>query len=69
MLTFLDTLKEQNSNNEEAIIVLNEIEMELKNKKYGLIWEKHEEEVDLMIKNNIPVFDEIKEKEKNIKNK
>lgn len=63
MLMFLDTLKEQNSDNEEALIALNEIEMELKNKKYGLIWEKHEEEVDLMIKNNIPVFDEIKEKE------
>ena len=39
------------------------IEMLRKQKKYGLVWEEHEEEVDVKMKTHIPVFTEIKEKE------
>ena len=63
MLSFLNTLKEKNKDDQEAIVALNEIETELNSKKYGLVWEKHEEQVDMMIKDNIPVFTEVKEKE------
>ena len=31
-------------------------------KKYGLVWEKYVEKVDEDIKNNVPVFKEIKDK-------
>ena len=34
-------------------------------KKYGLVWEEHEEAVDVMMKDNIPVFTECKDKEIN----
>lgn len=79
MLEFLDKLKTQFSedNNpeasessndqkidrEEVLKAINEIENELINKKYGLVWEEHEEEVDRMFENNIPVFSEEKDKE------
>lgn len=65
LLEFIKTLKEENSNNQKNLIALNEIETELQNKKYGLVWEKHEEKVNTMTKNNILVFSEIKDKEIN----
>lgn len=55
MLTFLETLKEQHSD-DESLIALGEIERELKAKKYGLVWEEHEEEVDVKMRTHIPVF-------------
>lgn len=54
MIAALDTIKKQS--NEEQQRVLNDIKNELTNKKYGLIWEEHEEEVDLELTNKIPVF-------------
>lgn len=63
ILNFLQTIKEKNNDNEEYLQVIGEIETELNDKKYGLVWEKHEEAVDIMMKDNIPVFTEIKDKE------
>ena len=62
MLAFLETLKEQHSD-DDSLIAIGEIEKELKAKKYGLVWEEHEEAVDVQMKTQIPVFTEIKEKE------
>ncbi len=62
MLSFLETLKEQH-NDDASLIAINQIEKELTSKKYGLVWEEHEEEVDVKMKTHIPVFTEVKEKE------
>lgn len=57
MLAFLETLK--NSNNaDETVRAFNEIENHIKDKKYGLVWETHEEQVDELLKDNIPVLSE-----------
>ena len=48
---------------DETLIALDEIKNELNSKKYGLVWKKHEEEVDRMMQDNIPVFTEVKERE------
>lgn len=62
MLSFLETLKEQHSD-DESLIAINQIERELTAKKYGLVWEEHEEEVDEKMKTHIPVFTEDVSKE------
>lgn len=62
MLKFLEALKEQHSD-DESLMALNQIEHELTAKKYGLVWEEHEEKVDSMLKTHIPVFVEDKSKE------
>ncbi len=45
MKNFLETLKETN-NSDEQIKAINEIENFLDEKRYGLVWEEHEEHVD-----------------------
>ena len=62
MIEFLETLKEQHSD-DESLIAINQIEKELVSKRYGLVWEEHEEAVDAMMRENIPVFTEVKERE------
>lgn len=62
MIEFLETLKEQHSD-DESLIAINQIEKELVSKRYGLVWEEHEEAVDVMMRENIPVFTEVKERE------
>lgn len=62
MLEFLSKIKEEH-NDDETLIAIGEIENELNSKKYGLVWEKHEEQVDILMRDNIPVFSEVKEKE------
>lgn len=62
MISFLETLKEQ-YNDDMSLIAINQIEQELTSKKYGLVWEEHEEDVDIKMQTNIPVFTEVKEKE------
>ena len=62
MLKFLESLKEQHTD-DESLIALNEIEKELTSKKYGLVWEEHEEEVDKMMETHIPVFTEVNDRE------
>ncbi len=63
MLALLNKVKEEHKDDDEMLIALDEIENELNSKKYGLVWEKHEEEVDRMMQDNIPVFTEVKERE------
>ena len=48
---------------EQTLTNLSMIENELTKKKYGLIWEKHEERVDKELETQIPTFEDIKEKE------
>ena len=63
LLNFIKELKQNNSFDEQSLIALNEIENELNGKKYGLVWEEHEENVDVEMRNNIPVFTEVRDKE------
>lgn len=65
ILNFLDTIRQEHKDDDDVLIALNEIESELNAKKYGLIWEKHEEDVDVMMQTHIPVFTEDKDKEIN----
>lgn len=62
LIETLEFLKERNRDI-EIKAKLTEIEKELKSKKYGLIWEEHEEKVDEELKKNIPIFREKEEKE------
>ena len=62
MIQFLEALKEQH-NDDESLIAINQIEKELASKRYGLVWEEHEENVDVMMQDNIPVFIEVPESE------
>ena len=63
MLDFLDTLKEKNKDDDKMLIAINEIESALNEKKYGLVWEQHEEAVDVKMQTHIPVFTENKDRE------
>ena len=62
MKEFLTELKEKLSD-DESIIKLNEIENAIMEKKYGIVWEEHEEEVDIQLKEKIPIFKEVNDKE------
>lgn len=59
MLDYLYKLREIH-NDDENIVAINQIELALTNLKYGLVWDKHEENVDIMMVKHIPVFSEIK---------
>ena len=63
LLNFIKELKSNNSFDEKSLIELNEIENELNGKKYGLVWEEHKKNVDVKMKDNIPIFTEVKDKE------
>ena len=58
MLAFLDTIRQEHKDDDDVLIALGEIESELTAKKYGLVWEQHEEAVDVMMRTHIPVFTE-----------
>ncbi|MGM9834861.1 MAG: site-specific DNA-methyltransferase [Bacilli bacterium] len=62
MLNTIDEIK-KNISDEETLTNLSMIENELTKKKYGLIWEEHEERVDKELETQIPTFEEIKDKE------
>ena len=49
MLDFLEQLKKHHSD-DQSICAFNQIENELREKKYGLVWEEHSEEVDDLLK-------------------
>ena len=61
MLEYLNHLKEIHTD-DESRIALGKIETALTEKKYGLVWEEHEEEVDKKLVHNIPVFREDEER-------
>ncbi len=65
MLEFLQRLREEHKDDDSVLIALGEIESELNAKKYGLVWEQHEEAVDVMMRTHIPVFVEDKDREIN----
>lgn len=62
MLHTIDEIK-KNITDEKILTNLSMIENELTKKKYGLIWEEHEERVDKELETQIPTFEEIKDKE------
>ena len=55
MMAFLEELKKTHSD-DASIRALNEIENHLRDKKYGLVWEEHTEEVDERLLTDIPVL-------------
>lgn len=61
MLETLRKIKE-NIEDDETLKNLSLIEYELTKKKYGLVWEEHEERVDKELKTQIPTFEEIIDK-------
>lgn len=62
MLDTISKIKE-NIDDEETLKNLSLIEYELTKKKYGLVWEEHEEKVDEELKTQIPTFEEVADKE------
>ena len=62
MIAFLEFLKKQHSD-DDSLMAINSVERELTAKKYGLIWEEHQEEVDKKMETHIPVFSEVPEYE------
>ena len=61
MLSTIVEIK-NNTVDEQTLNNLSLIENELTKKKYGLIWEEHEERVDIELKTKIPTFEEVKSK-------
>lgn len=61
MLKTINDIK-KNISDEETLNNLSLIENELTKKKYGLIWEEHEERVDKELKTKVPTFTELKNK-------
>ena len=57
MLEFLNKIKAEHTD-DESLIAINEIETEITEKKYGLVWEQHEERVDVEMQTKVPVFSE-----------
>lgn len=55
MINFLEELKETHTD-DESLRAFNEIENALTEKKFGLVFEEHEEEVDERLLEEIPVF-------------
>ncbi len=62
MINTINEIK-KNISDEHILNNLSIIENELTKKKYGLIWEEHIERVDKELETQIPVFEEVKEKE------
>ena len=62
MLETISRIKE-NIEDDETLKNLSLIEYELTKKKYGLVWEEHEERVDEELKTKIPTFEEVKGKD------
>lgn len=61
MLATLKKLKEILSENLEMIPQISEIENEIANPKYGILWEEHEDPVERELQDKIPVLKEEKE--------
>lgn len=61
IIAFLEQLKVQH-NDDDSIRAFNEIENHLREKKYGLVWEEHSEQVDELIEKYIPILSADNEK-------
>ncbi|MBQ3054088.1 MAG: site-specific DNA-methyltransferase [Clostridia bacterium] len=62
MLEFLNKIKAEHTD-DESLIAINEIETEITEKKYGLVWEEHQEQVDFEMITKVPVFTEVADRE------
>lgn len=60
-MMFLDEIQKEHDD-EKSLRAVNEIKNYITEKKYGLIWEEHSEKVDEMLKHNIAIFREVKNK-------
>ena len=56
MLDFLETIKDKTD--DDGLRAINEVENFINAKRYGLVWEEHEEFVDVQIAQKVPVFTE-----------
>ncbi|MDE5771717.1 MAG: site-specific DNA-methyltransferase [Ruminococcus sp.] len=63
MFEMLARIREEHRGDDETLSAINEIENELNAKKYGLVWEEHEEAVNVQMRTHIPVFTEDTDKE------
>lgn len=63
MLAFLEKMREQHKDDDEVLSAINEVENEINEKKYGLVWEEHSEEVEERMVDEVPIFVEDKDKE------
>lgn len=63
MFELLARIREEHRGDDETLSAINEIENELNAKKYGLVWEEHEEAVNVQMRTHIPVFTENTDKE------
>ena len=63
MLAFLERMREQHKDDDEVLVAINEVENEINEKKYGLVWEEHSEEVEERMVDEVPIFVEDKDKE------
>lgn len=63
IIEFIEYLKENAEENEDILQNLMIIKEEVIKRKYGLIWEEHEERVDIEMNTKIPVFIEDKDAE------
>ncbi len=55
MLEFLQKLRQEHTD-DESIRAFSEIENHILDKKFGLVWEEHSEQVDNLLKENVPVL-------------
>ena len=67
MLDFLEKIKSKNKDDDDALVAIGEIENELTEKKFGLVWEQHSEKVDERLIDEVPIFLEEKSKELSIR--
>ena len=63
MLAFLEKMREQHKDDDEVLVAINEVENEINEKKYGLVWEEHSEEVEERMVDEVPIFVEDSDKE------
>lgn len=61
MLNTINEIK-KNVSDEATLNNLSLIENELTKKKYGLIWEEHQERVDKELETQIPTFEDVTKK-------
>ena len=61
MLAFLEKMREQHKDDDEVLVAINEVENEINEKKYGLVWEEHSEEVEERMVDEVPIFVEDKD--------
>lgn len=62
LIEFIEKLKNENKD-DDALAALCEIEEELSGKKFGLVFEEHEESADAKLRTHAPVFTQIPERE------